>query len=351
MKRQFAAFLLLLSALAAQAQEPAEEGRTEADIGLNPRTGFPEITAKPFLMFDEGFSFAQITRISKQEERSNFVWQDYLIGAHFDIMTENFKPVDLMLRVAAYYPFYHTFNGMRQYPKQVVLYAFDLFTGPVIQANMWNYVRLNLAAGLHYMYQLTDEYHLHYLGAGAVAGVELPIAWHWTILLDATAALDYPNFGTNRNIQPYNYAWQYQASLGVRYSKKGANMYSYISSKKRARQLTILEQATIEIDAEEARRMAAADGGAAEAGTQADAAEVQDGGAAGEAQEADAAPEGDAEAGQQAKKKAKKSKKPKKGGGAVKDAGVEADAAQEQQDGGTAGAAQEADAAQGSADR
>lgn len=258
MKRQMAAALLLLSALAAFAQEPEE--KKEAEIELNPRTGFPEIKAKPFLMFDEGFSFAQITRISKQEGRSNFVWQDYLIGAHFDIVTENFKPIDLMLRVAAYYPFYHTFNGMRQYPKQVILYAFDLFTGPVIQANMWNYVRLNLAAGLHYMYQLSDEYHLNYLGAGVVAGIELPVAWHWTILLDGTAVLDYPNLGTNRQIQPYDYAWQYQASLGVRYSKKGANQYSYINSKKRARQLTILEQATIEIDEEEARRKAEADG-------------------------------------------------------------------------------------------
>ena len=259
MKRQLAAVVLLLCAFAAGAQQAAENG-AESDDNLDPRTGFPKITAKPFVMFDEGLSFAQVTRISKQEGRSNFVWQDYLIGAHVAMMTENIKPFDLMLRVSAFYPFYHTFNGMQQYPKQTILYAFDLFSGPVIQANMWNYVRINFSAGLHYMYQLTDEYHLHYLGLGLFAGLELPVAWHWTILLDGTAALDYPNLGTNGIMQPYDYAWQYHINFGVRYSKKGANQYSYIHSKKRARLMAQRQQMLREIYEEEARRKSAADG-------------------------------------------------------------------------------------------
>lgn len=259
MKRQLTAVVLLLCAFAAGAQQAAESG-AESDEDLDPRTGFPKITEKPFVMFDEGLSFAQITRISKQEGRSNFVWQDYLIGAHVAVMTENIKPFDLMLRVSAFYPFYHTFNGMQQYPKQTILYAFDLFSGPVIQANMWNYVRINFSAGLHYMYQLTDEYHLHYLGLGLFVGLELPVAWHWTILLDGTAALDYPNLGTNGIMQPYDYAWQYHINFGVRYSKKGANQYSYIHSKKRVQLMAQREQMLREIYEEEARRKSVADG-------------------------------------------------------------------------------------------
>lgn len=269
MKRQLTAVVLLLCAFAAGAQQAAEIG-AESDENLDPRTGFPKITAKPFVMFDEGLSFAQITRISKQEGRSNFVWQDYLIGAHVAAMTENIKPFDLMLRVSAFYPFYHTFNGMQQYPKQTILYAFDLFSGPVIQANMWDYVRINFSAGLHYMYQLTDEYHLHYLGLGAFVGLELPVAWHWTVLLDGTAALDYPNLGTNGIMQPYDYAWQYHVSFGVRYSKKGANQHSYINSKKRARLMVQRQQMLREIYEEEARRKAAADGDDTETADDAD---------------------------------------------------------------------------------
>ena len=260
MKRQLAAVVLLLCAFAAGAQQAAGSGQ-DADEDLDPRTGFPKITAKPFVMFDEGLSFALVTRILKQEGRSNFVWQDYLIGAHVAMMTENIKPFDLMLRVTAFYPFYHTFNGMQQYPKQTILYAFDLFSGPVIQANMWNYVRINLSAGLHYMYQLTDEYHLHYLGLGLFAGLELPVAWHWTILLDGTAALDYPNLGTNGTMQPYDYAWQYHINLGVRYSKKGANQYSYIHSKRRAQLMAQRQQMLRKIYEEEARRKSAVDDG------------------------------------------------------------------------------------------
>lgn len=32
------------------------------------------------------------------------------------------------------------------------------------------------------MYQLSDEYHLNYLGGGISAGIELPVALYWSIL-------------------------------------------------------------------------------------------------------------------------------------------------------------------------
>lgn len=210
----------------------AQESESEIPE-LNPRTGFPEIVEKPFVMFNEGVSFAQITRVELIEDRSNFVRQNYLAGAYFGIQTENMMPVNSMVRIAAYYPFYHTFNGMQQFPKQTILYAFDLFAGPIIQADMWKYVRLNFAGGLHYMYQLTDEYHMHYLGLGALVGCELPVARRWTVLLNGTFTLDYPNLGENRIVQPFAYAWQYQLELGVRYSRRGENKYSYIHSRLR----------------------------------------------------------------------------------------------------------------------
>ena len=190
------------------------------DEVLNPKTGFPEIKNKPFVVFNEGVSFAQITRIEKQTERSNFVRENYLVGAYFEMQTENMKPVNSLIKLSAYYPFHNTFNGMKQYPKQVILYAFDLFAGPIFQADMWNYVHINFATGLHYMDQLTDEYHMNYLGLGFAAGLGLPIASRWTILLNGFFSADYPNLGTNKNIQPFDIAWQYHVDFGIRYSKK-----------------------------------------------------------------------------------------------------------------------------------
>ena len=242
-KNLFPLFLLILSANTSfaagkkdkTAKQPADENITvlendknNAPLDIDSKTGFPKIKQRPFIMFNEGAAYTLITRLEKQEKRSNFVRQNHLVGLFFSAQTENMKPVNSMIRIAAYYPFFNTFNGMQQYPKQTILYAFDLLAAPMFQADMWKYVRLNFAGGLHYMYQLTDEYHMNYLGGGLLAGVELPLARRWTILTDGTATLDYPNLGTNRLVQPFNFAWQYNVSVGVRYSKKGENKYAYI---------------------------------------------------------------------------------------------------------------------------
>lgn len=239
----FPLFLLALSAnilFAAGKKDKAVEPPVDEDIAaveidkpeaadeIDSKTGFPKIKQRPFIMFNEGAAYTLITRLEKQDKRSNFVRQNHLAGLFFSLQTENMKPVNSMIRIAAYYPFFNTFNGMQQYPKQTILYAFDLLAAPMIQADMWKYVRLNFAGGLHYMYQLTDEYHMNYLGGGLLAGVELPLARRWTILTDGTATLDYPNLGTNRLVQPFDFAWQYNVSVGVRYSKKGENKYAYI---------------------------------------------------------------------------------------------------------------------------
>lgn len=206
------------------------EDKEDENIPINPKTGFPEILEKPFLTFDEGVTFDMVTRLQKQDkhQRNDFVWQDYLIGAYFDMTSVNMKPFNSMIRVSAYYPFYHTFNGMEQFSKQTILYAFDVFAGPVFEANMWRYIDFKWAGGIHYMYQLSDEWHLNYLGGGLLAGIELPIARRWTIVNDFMFTLDYANLGSNQRMQPYDYSWSYQASLGVRYSKKHLHKYAYI---------------------------------------------------------------------------------------------------------------------------
>ncbi len=219
----------------------ALDDKDDENVEINERTGFPRIKAKPFIMFNEGFAAAQVTRIQTVSGRSNFVWQNDMIGAFFQIQTRNMKPVNSVIRTSVFYPIYNTFNDVKQYPKQTVLYAFDLFAGPIIETDMWKYVRLKFGLGLHYMYQLSDEYHLNYLGGGALAGLELPIEPRWSILLDGTFSFDYPNFGTNRLVQPYDYSWQYQLNLGVRCSVKGKNKYSYIRQSEKSLQKEILK--------------------------------------------------------------------------------------------------------------
>lgn len=234
MKKIFLAFSLALLIFPAFSQETnlfetsTSDDHNDTNVEINEKTGFPKIKAKPFVIFNEGIAMAQVTRIQTVSGRSNFVWQNDMIGAFFQIQTRNMKPLNSVIRTSVFYPFYNKFNEVKQFPKQTILYAFDLFAGPILETDMWKYVRLKFGLGLHYMYQLSDEYHLNYLGGGALAGLELPIEPRWTILLDGTFSFDYPNLGTNRLVQPYDYSWQYQLNLGVRYSVKGKNRYSYI---------------------------------------------------------------------------------------------------------------------------
>ena len=57
------------------------------------------------------------------------------------------------------------------------------------------------------MYQLSDEYHLNYLGGGISAGIKLPVARHWSILNNGTITLDYANSGTNKDIQNFDISY------------------------------------------------------------------------------------------------------------------------------------------------
>jgi len=212
-------------------QQPGHDNGGGIDI--NPETGFPVIKAKPYVMFNEGAAFSSITRIIYQKDynRSNFVWQNYLVGLYCEMQTGNMKPVDSLARIAVYYPFAHTFNGMDQPAKQPILYAFDAYYGPLFQTDMWKYVRINFSLGPHILYELSDEYHHLEAGGAVLIGIELPVATYWTIINNGMLSLDYGNLGSNRVIQPYDLVWNYQIELGVRFSLKGANTYAYIRQK------------------------------------------------------------------------------------------------------------------------
>lgn len=186
------------------------------------------------LLYDYGVSFGQITRIEKMSGRSNFVRENFLIGLYLDVQTVNipkFDNLNFMFQVSAYYPFYNTFNGMKQFPKQVILYAFDGFLAPVYQIDFIHWVKFDVALGIHYMYQLTDEYHMNYLGIGAQATVECPLSRRFTLFTSYFFALDNPNLGTNQKIQPFDISYQYHVNLGVRYCKKHQNTTFYFCKK------------------------------------------------------------------------------------------------------------------------
>jgi hypothetical protein len=80
----------------------------------------------------------------------------------------------------------------------------------------------------HLFYQLNDRFHYVDFGIRGELGTEFPLSKHWTILADGNISLDYGNLGSNRNMEPYDIVYQYQLLLGVRYSRKDKNKYSYI---------------------------------------------------------------------------------------------------------------------------
>ena len=234
MKRFFT--ILMIGSLIAAAAFSQEDSDS---VALNPKTGFPEITEKPFLTFDYGPSVSWVTRLQKQQGRSNFVFEDTMVGLYFSMRLENMMPINSMLRFAAYYPIYSTFNKVPQTPKQTLLYGFDLFFGTIFEADMWKYIRIQFSPGVHFLYQLSDSWHYMSLGVGAMLASEFPISERWTITLNAFGSFDYANLGSNAAMFPFDLSWQYQAAIGVRYSRKKPNQYSYITSRKDIRQKAV----------------------------------------------------------------------------------------------------------------
>jgi hypothetical protein len=196
------------------------------------RDAVPETGAapkKPSIVFNEGLAAGFVTRIIKQEKRSNFVFEDTMAGAFFGIRTMDMRPVDFLVRVAAYYPLDFTFNKVPQIPKNIIRYAADVFAG-VNFAVGWDFLRFDISPGIHFLLQNSDRWNYAHLGAGLYLGMELPLATRWTILVGGMASFDYGNLGSNRRMEPYDIAYQYQLDLGVRYSKKKPNGFTYLGA-------------------------------------------------------------------------------------------------------------------------
>ena len=187
-------------------------------------------------VFDEGISFCQLTRIEKLEDRSNFVRENLMLGAYFSTQTVGFPVCDLQLDISAYYPFYQAFNGMKQQPKNIINYAFDGYFAIHGTYDRFKYVLITGSLGMHYMYQLTDEYHMHYLGLGGTLGIEFPLSKRWTIVNRNFFSYDNPNLGKNKLVQPFDASYQYHINLGVRYSRRVHNVYSYIKGESELQQ-------------------------------------------------------------------------------------------------------------------
>ena len=181
------------------------------------------------LTFDEGLSYAQVTRIEKLEDRSNFVRENMMAGAYFSMQTHGLPDFNFQLDISAYYPFYQAFNGMKQKTKNILNYALDGYLSTYYVYKKIKYINLTGSIGMHYMYQLTDEWHMHYLGLGGTLGLELPVSSRWTIVNRNFFAYDNANLGKNKTIQPFRASYQYHINLGVRYSRRVLNEYSYVS--------------------------------------------------------------------------------------------------------------------------
>lgn len=190
------------------------------------------IDGGPFrFVFEEGASYAQITRVEKQTGRSNFVRENMMAGAYFNFHTVNLSRIDFTQQFSAYYPFYNAFNGMRQYSKNILNYGIDSFTGVTKMYDRFPGVKFNGALGLHYMFQMTDEWPMQYLGLGIQCGFLLPISKHFSIVNNYFVSFDNANIGANKIMQPFTISYQYHIDLGIRISKRTPNSYCYIKPK------------------------------------------------------------------------------------------------------------------------
>ena len=176
-----------------------------------------------FFTFNQGASAAWLTRVINQTDRSNFVFRDFMPGLYFGAELRNVPYIVPMMRLAAYYPLSSTFNLMPQKPVTPLHFAVDVTAGLRFEPFNIKYVRINAGPALHLLFLNADRWNYCNIGAAAVAGVELPLASRWTLLVDGFASIDNGNLGANRLMEPFDVVWQYQVDIGFRYSKKKGN--------------------------------------------------------------------------------------------------------------------------------
>ena len=210
--------------------KPQDDGSVTYTAPNGKTMNFPKVA----VVFEEGIAMTNVTRIVDQKgERNNYVFVDNLAGAYFLTKTTGLGVANPVGRVAAFIPLSSTFNSVPissfDLLSNIKKPAIDGFLGLEFRLNFLDYLFLDIQPGFHAFFQLSDRFNYLDLGLQGRLAFELPIAYEWTIVLAGNASWDLGNFGTNRNIEAYDYVWQLGFDLGVRYTTKSPNVYNYIN--------------------------------------------------------------------------------------------------------------------------
>ena len=76
---------------------------------------------------------------------------------------------------------------------------------------------------MHMLFLSSDRWNYFNMGGAAVAGIGIAINPGWTFMVNNIFSLDSGNLGGNRYMELFDMTYQYQLSVGVRYSKKLLN--------------------------------------------------------------------------------------------------------------------------------
>ena len=201
--------IVAIPAVIAQAESRAETGDFNSQ-GSN---------EKLYLQFTQGVTAAWLTRIINQTGRSNFVFRDFLPGLYFGTELHNLKYITPAVRLAAYYPLTSTFNLMPQKPKTPLHFGVDFLAGLRFEWEINRFFRINGGPGLHLFFLNSDRWNYFNLGGAVFAGIEFLLNSRWSLLVHGFASLDNGNLGTNRRMEPFDIAYQYQVDFGFRYTK------------------------------------------------------------------------------------------------------------------------------------
>ena len=219
-----------------------------------------------YLDVDYGLELTKVQRVIIKEGRSNFVFNDTLVGAYCTAKLTGFKFLNPMLKASALMGMGSTFNNMK-FTTSTFNWGADLFAGIDGRINFWDYLYLNIAPGFHLLYQDADRFNYLNLGIAGYLSVELPIAYHWTIAVGGQASYDWGNFGNNSLLETYDHVWQAGVNVGIRYSGKHVNKYNYIGDSAELLQLKKDRKNAVKAEKKakaEAKKAAAAERKAAE---------------------------------------------------------------------------------------
>jgi len=224
--------LLIILVFAPTAAIYAQEN--DIDTNEDIETKDDKNSNRPYIVLNEGVASSWLTRIVKKTERSNFVFEDFLVGLYCRVDLENIKYVTPIARLAVYYPMTQTFNKVPQLPKNPLHYSLDLNIGIKFDILDLEYFRLNLGPALHLFFLNAERWNYLDLGGTVFLGMEVPLTKNWTFLCGGFASLDNGNLGANRRMEPFDIAYQYQIEIGVRYSKKITNRTFLFAKKPQA---------------------------------------------------------------------------------------------------------------------